>query len=227
MSARVVVVTGAAGPIGRATTARFAAAGATVVAADRVAASGIAALDPCDPAGTAAFVADVLARHGRLDVWVNHHAADAPGPAVDVDPSAWTAALGTVVTGAWLCARAAHPALVRSGGGTIVNVGTVEAHHGAAGGVVAAVAQGALVRLTEALGVEWARDGVRVVGIAHGAVTGEGTERTMPTARIPLRRPATPDEVARAIEQLAGPQSSYVVGETLRVDGGWSSYQLF
>jgi short-subunit dehydrogenase len=223
----VVVVTGAGGPVGRATSARFTAAGATVVAVDRVAGPGIDPLDPCDPGALDAFAEAVLARHGRLDAWVNHHDADARGPADSLDPAAWSETLRIVLTGSYLCARAAYRAIRRSGGGTIVNVGTVEGYHSAAGGVAGAVAQGGLVRLTEALGVEWAPHGVRVVGVAYGAVAGEGTAGRMPDARIPLRRPATPDEIARAIEQLAGPEASYVVGETLRVDGGWSSYQLF
>jgi NAD(P)-dependent dehydrogenase (short-subunit alcohol dehydrogenase family) len=79
--------------------------------------------------------------------------------------------------------------------------------------------------LTQALGVEWAARGVRVVGLATGMTPDSDTVAAL--RRVPLRRPADPSEVAAAAVFLASDGASYIVGETLPVDGGWRAYQLF
>jgi NAD(P)-dependent dehydrogenase (short-subunit alcohol dehydrogenase family) len=90
--------------------------------------------------------------------------------------------------------------------------------------------------LTQALGVEWASRGVRVVGIAPGALTTDfsqgGTSEGSDVVRAyerrtPLRRIGTVEEVAEAVLYLTGEEASYVTAETMRVDGGWTAYQLF
>src|SRR6185436_20967723 len=97
------------------------------------------------------------------------------------------------------------------------------------GGVADSTARAGLVMLTQALGIEWAARGVRVVGIAPGAVRtnqdqpgiAPGTATTILERRTPLRRLGTAEEIAEAVFFLASNEASFVVGETMRVDGGW------
>jgi NAD(P)-dependent dehydrogenase (short-subunit alcohol dehydrogenase family) len=175
----------------------------------------------------AARVARIVADHGRIDAWINQHVALVTGAAAGLAPADLDAALRSTVIAGFACAQAVQPVMAAAGAGVIVNVGTVDAFHAAAGRLAIGVAQAALVKLTAALGVEWAADGVRVVGVATGAVADDPSEMALPRPRIPLARAATLDEVVDAIVHLAGPEASYVTGETLRVDGGWSAYQLF
>ena len=90
--------------------------------------------------------------------------------------------------------------------------------------------------LTEALGIEWAKRGVRVVGIAPGVILTDMVRQTVEEGqgdlaawerRTPMRRLGTVDEIAEAALFLSSAEASYIVGETLRVDGGWTAYQLF
>ena len=197
------------------------------MALDPAVGSGPDAVDLTDAAGVARVVARIMAEHGRLDAWVNLHGPVAGGAAATLPAADLDATLRATVTAPLVCAQAVLPVMARAGAGVIVNVGTVDAFHAAAGRIATGVAQAALVKLTAALGVEWASMGVRVVGVATGAISDDPTADAMPRARIPLARSATIGEVVDAIIHLAGPEASYVTGETLRVDGGWSAYQLF
>jgi 3-oxoacyl-[acyl-carrier protein] reductase len=90
--------------------------------------------------------------------------------------------------------------------------------------------------LTQALGIEWAKRGVRVVGVAPGVVMTELVQKGIDEGtakmdaylhRTPMRRLGMVDEIAEAVLFLASDQASYIVGEVMRVDGGWAAYQLF
>jgi NAD(P)-dependent dehydrogenase (short-subunit alcohol dehydrogenase family) len=90
--------------------------------------------------------------------------------------------------------------------------------------------------LTQALGIEWAKRGVRVVGIAPGVVMTELVQKGIDEGtakldayvrRTPMRRLGTIQEIAEAVFFLASDEASYIVGEVMRVDGGWVAYQLF
>jgi len=227
MSRRVVVVTGTGSHVVRALAERLSGEGDSVIALDTAGGTGPDALDPMDAVAVGGVVARVVAQHGRLDVWVNHHEALPTGSAASLRAADLDAALRATVTASFVCAQAVQPVMARAGSGVIVNIGTVDAFHAAEGRLAIGVAQAALVKLTQALGVEWAPSGVRVVGVATGAIVDDPSEVAMPRPRIPLARAATLDEVVDAIVHLAGPEASYVTGETLRVDGGWSAYQLF
>jgi NAD(P)-dependent dehydrogenase (short-subunit alcohol dehydrogenase family) len=118
----------------------------------------------------------------------------------------------------------------------IVNVTSVDGYQATEGKAASCAAHAGLVMLIQALGIEWASRGVRVVGIAPGALatdfsqggTNEGSEVAREyERRTPLRRTGTVEEVAEAILYLTGEEASYVTAETMRVDGGWTAYQLF
>lgn len=248
---KTVVITGAGSGLSQGIARRFSDAGARIVIAGLDAVGGARsvdalqrggavasyeALDVRDPAQSRALVEKLTTAFDSLDVWVNNAAVVHHAPAETLDPAQWDESLGVLLSGAFYCAQAVGQYMLRRGQGVIVNVASVDGYQAVEGRVATSTAMAGLVMLTQALGIEWARHGVRVTGVApgvvvapsqpgHGAASLEGMD--VSPNRIPLRRPGTPDEIAEAVFYLASPEAAYVVGETLRVDGGWTAYQLF
>jgi NAD(P)-dependent dehydrogenase (short-subunit alcohol dehydrogenase family) len=192
-------------------------AGAEVVVADR----------PETPPESEAMVEDVLSRFGSLDILVNglpplrdKRAAERAGGREWDD-------LALALTGTFNCCQAAGRHMLANGGGVIVNLSLALGLHPVQGFAAESVISGATFALTEALGIEWAPRGVRVVGVAVGPsdtlpdVFGDVARRT------PLQRRGAADEVSEAVLYLASDDASFVTAETLRVDGGWSAFQMF
>ncbi len=248
---RVVVVTGSARGLGLGMLRRFAAEGDTVVVTDIDREAGEAAaralrldganatfieLDVRDAAGAERVVESLVADHGRIDVWVNNAGVAYKGPAESLSLAEWDESVAVMLSGAFYCAQAVGRRMLERGAGVIVNVASVNAYQPIEGRVAYSVAKAGLVSLTEALGIEWASRGVRVVGVAPGVVmtdlvaagivAGTASAETY-QRRTPMHRLGEIDEVAEAVAFLASPAASYIVGETLRVDGGWTAYQLF
>jgi hypothetical protein len=158
---------------------------------------------------TARAQLDDSPRAGGADVVVIDLSQDADSGSLDrlAAATAWCEAAG-----AEMCERR---------DGVIVVVGTTDAFHSQAGGAMRSTVQGGAFGMVRGYGIEWAPFGVRVVGVAYSRVRGEG-ERVPPIGRHP-----TTAEVAQTVDFMAGPDASYVVAETIRVDGGYVPYQMF
>lgn len=126
--------------------------------------------------------------------------------------------------------------MLAHGHGVIINIASVTGLLHEQGRVAYSTAKAGVIALTEALGIEWAQRGVRVVGIAPGVVMTDTARETVAEGqgtaadwerRTPMRRLGTIHEIAEAALFLSSGDASYIVGETLRVDGGWTAYQLF
>ncbi|MCX5376300.1 SDR family NAD(P)-dependent oxidoreductase [Streptomyces sp. NBC_00091] len=240
---RVVLVTGAGTGIGRATARAFASAGERVVAVGRrpgplaETADGHPGIRPlagdlAAPSGPERIVAEVLGAHGRLDVLVNNAGIVRSGALADVTPGDVAAQLATNLVAPLLLTQAALPALEAAGAGVVVNVSTAVGQRGWPGASVYAATKAALDTLTRSWAVELAPRGVRVVGVAPGAVDtpiaahqGLSPERAAEVrawqvARTPLGRVGRPEEVAWAACRLADPAASFLTGVVLPVDGG-------
>lgn len=248
---RVVVITGGARGLGLGMAQRFAAAGDQVIIADvneetgqeaakALAAAGVAvafaSLDVCDPAQSNALVTTLVQTHGRLDVWVNNAGVSLLAPAATMPRTFWDESIATMLSGAFYCAQAAGRQMLTQGYGVIVNIGSVTGMLHEKERVAYSTAKAGLMALTEALGVEWASSGVRVVGVAPAVVETEMVKATIAQGagtlatyrrRTPLRRLGTVEEIAEAVYFLASDEAAYITAETLRVDGGWTAYQLF
>lgn len=248
---KTVVITGAGRGLGLGMARRFGQARADVViaevdpqtgssAADTLRSEGLSAsfepLDVRDAAQSMALVEKVVAERGRIDVWVNNAGVAHKGPAETISGEQWAESIAVMLSGAFYCAQAVGRHMLAQGRGVIVNVASVGAYQYIEGRVAYSVPKAGLVMLTEALGIEWARRGVRVVGIAPGVVMtdlvrkgiAEGTASVEAyERRTPMHRLGTIEEIAEAVLFLASDEASYVVGETMRVDGGWVAYQLF
>ncbi|GAA2839303.1 SDR family NAD(P)-dependent oxidoreductase [Kribbella solani] len=243
---QVVVVTGASSGIGAAAAVGFAEAGASValhyhrnedgakhtVGAVQTA-GGTASLhqaDLADPASADAFVEEVLARHGRIDVLVNN-AGDLVNrsPVADVPDEEFHRILDVNLTSVFALSRRIVPVFKAQGGGSIINVTSIAGRTGGAGGsVVYATSKGAVSTFTRGLAKELAPDGIRVNAIAPGVIktpfhdrhTGEDQLRAM-LATIPMGRTGTPHECVGTILFLASERmSSYVTGQIIEVNGG-------
>ena len=235
LDGRVAIVTGAADGLGRATAQAFAGAGATLVAvdidADRLAdfdgAARITA-DVTDERAVAAIVERALDRFGRVDSLVNVVGGSRPGKtAVELTVDEWDRLVALNLTSTFLLCRAVIPHMEAAGGGTIVNVSSGAGLRGMSRNPGYVAAKAGVVGLTRALAIDHGPKGVRVNAVAPGPVRTPLMDRNRTPAEIDamgsvalLGRIGRPEEVAAAILWLSSDASSYVVGQTLEVDGG-------
>ena len=243
---QVAVITGGARGIGYALAERFAAEGATVIIADKNEAAGTEAaaklgatfepLDVSSAAGVRQAVDNVLARTGKIDVWINNAGIAHKGLAVDLEPEDWDADIAVMLSGAYYCAKYAGRAMLERGRGAMVNVASVNGLLAQKGRAPYCSAKAGLIMLTKVLASEWAAQGVRVNAIAPGVVMTElvqqGIDQGVVTeqayqSRIPMGRLGELNEVVEAITFLASDEAAFMTGECLRVDGGWTAYHLF
>jgi NAD(P)-dependent dehydrogenase (short-subunit alcohol dehydrogenase family) len=244
---KVAVVTGGASGIGRAAAQALAAEGARVGIADIDQAGGerVAArireagrdgffrrTDVRSLAEVEAVVAEAADRHGRLDVLVNNAAVAVPGSAGEMAEQDWARVLDVNLSGVWRGMRAAIPRMLAQGGGSIVNLSSVQGHVGFVGWAAYAAAKGGIDALTRQAAVEYAPLGIRVNAIVPGTIMTEMNETIMRSsadgdavmagwvAMHPIGRIGQPAEVAAAIVFLASDDASFITGESLRVDGG-------
>ena len=243
LDGKVAVVTGGARGIGRATAATLVAAGAAVALLDRDGeaaepaaralgnAASAHAVDVGDEASVEAAMAAVAKRHGGIDVLVNGAGISLRYPALDYPLADWEKVVAVNMTGVFLSARAAARHMRARNNGAIVNIASTMGFSG--GGVYPNVSyhatKGAVVNMTRALAVEWAKDGIRVNAVAPTWVRTDLTAAVLDRPEImdkivaitPMRRLATTQEVANAILFLASPAASVITGHTLAVDGGF------
>ena len=241
---QAVIVTGASRGIGRRIAVAFARGGADVVlnyatnreaaeaAAEEVRAEGRRCLpvagSVADPHVAGALRDAALEAFGRIDVLVNNAGINRDGNVMMLRDSAWDEVLGVNLTGAFYCCRAVLPTMIAQGRGVILNMTSTAGLKGRAGQVNYAATKGALIGLTKSLAQEYGRHGVRVNAIAPGFVETDMVAGILarPEARrgfveaTPLGRLGHPDDVASAALYLSSPDSAYVTGHVLLVNGG-------
>ena len=183
--------------------------------------------DVRDPAAVESVVEQTVARLGRLDILVNGAAGNFVCAAEDLSANGFGTVVDIDLKGTFNTCRAALPAL-KARGGSIVNISATLHYGGTAAQAHVSAAKAGIDALTRTLAVEWGAYGVRVNGIAPGAIDGtEGVERLLPGAlrtgareANPLRRLGTIDDIAHAALFLCSDGAAYINGATLVVDGG-------
>ncbi len=246
LDGKVAVITGAGSGIGQVAAALFAAEGAKVVVADvagdraaataaDIASAGGSALsvtvDVSDEDQVTEMVAAAVGAFGGLHVLFNNAGIfpDDDGGILETPPETWTKVMEVNLKGVWLGCRAAVPAMLASGGGSIVNVASFVALMGAATAQIAYTAsKGGVLAMTRELAVEYARRGIRANSICPGPIEtplltellADPASRERRLVHIPIGRFGRPEEIAMAALFLASDEASFVTGSALVVDGG-------
>ncbi len=243
---KVALITGAGSGIGRVAARLFAAEGARVVVADVIGdqadqavgeiveAGGTAVavvVDVADESQVADMVIAAVDTYGSLDVLFNNAGIfpDDDGGVLDTPPETWQRVMDVNLRGVWFGCRAAVPAMLASGGGSIVNVASFVALMGAATAQIAYTAsKGGVLAMTRELAIEYARQGIRANSICPGPIEtpllaellSDPVRRQRRLVHIPMGRFGRPEEIARAALFLASDDASFVTGSALVVDGG-------
>jgi NAD(P)-dependent dehydrogenase (short-subunit alcohol dehydrogenase family) len=241
---QVVIVTGGASGIGRATVLAFAREGARVIVADRDASQGESVaeevrradgqawfhgVDVADGASVRALVETTVAREGRLDVAFNNAGINISGKSLaDVEDADFDRVLAVNLRGVFLCMKYEIRAMLSTGGGAIVNTASVGAHVGAPQIPAYVASKHGVLGLTRSAAIEYAASGIQINAVSPGATATPMLEEWMKDPKVleymakqsPIGRIAAPEEVAQAVLFLASSEASFVAGHALVVDGG-------
>jgi NAD(P)-dependent dehydrogenase (short-subunit alcohol dehydrogenase family) len=242
LAGRVALVAGASRGIGAVTARAFAQAGAAVVlaardeaalkeVADGIRVGGGQALavktDVGDAASVEQLVAQAVETFGRLDAAFNN-ATDGPMPAplAEIDPDGFDRAIRTNIRGTFLGMRYEIQAMLRTGGGAIVNMASVGGVQAAANLAGYVTGKAGIIALTKVAALDYADQGIRVNVVAPGPILTYHLERAGEEAQrqaglsTPMRRVGQSEEVAAAVLWLCSDQASFITGVTLPIDGG-------
>jgi NAD(P)-dependent dehydrogenase (short-subunit alcohol dehydrogenase family) len=247
LAGRTAFVTGGARGIGRAIVEKFLAEGAAVTFVDVDADEGRKAAGAMSAGGLPAHfgAADItserdvqgaidaaIKRHGSLDILVNNAGINAYFDATEMSEADWDRVFAVDLKGAWLCAKYALPAMKRSGRGTIVNIASIHATLTIPGMFPYAAAKAGIVGLTRSLALEYAPFGIRVNAVLPGYTRTRLVEEWLATqsdpveaerravAIHPLRRIATPGEIANVVAFVASDEASAITGASIAADCG-------
>jgi 3-oxoacyl-[acyl-carrier protein] reductase len=240
LAGKVALVTGASRGIGRAIAQRMAEQGALVVAAARgdhaaacardLAAAGHRAdamsLDVTDTAALEKAPADIVAKHGRLDVIVSNAGITRDQLLMRMKRDDWDAVIATNLTATFVLAQAAMRPMLKQRGGRIIAVSSVVGQMGNAGQTNYAASKAGLIGFAKSLAREVASRGITVNVISPGMIETDMTAvlpeqaRAALTAQIPLGRLGSPDDVACAACFLASDEAAYITGHVVAVNGG-------
>ena len=244
LSGRVAIVTGGNGGIGLGMAEGLARAGATLMIAGRNAGKNAAAVKTLQALGATAaavevdvtqqpacqaMVATTLAQFGRVDILVNNAGINIRKQPQDYTLEEWKSVLDTNLSSAFLCSQAAYPAMLKSGGGKIINIGSMLSIFGAAFAGPYGASKGGIVQLTKSLACAWAKDNIQVNSVLPGWIDTELTraarkevaglhERVL--ARTPAGRWGDPADFSGIAVFLASNASDFVTGTEMVIDGG-------
>jgi len=249
LSGRVAIVTGASRGLGQYMARALAQAGADLVLTSRDAtrlgafqeearAMGRQALalslDVRDQESIQHMMGQAMAHYGRVDILVNNAGCNNRKPALEVSWEDWNTILDTNLRGTFFVAQAVAPHMIQAGYGRIINIGSLTCVAGYAGLGPYCASKGGVKQLTMSLADEWGSHGITVNCIAPGwfktalnsVLYEDSTWVSTLVARLPLERPGAPNDLDGAVVFLASESSRYITGQTLLVDGGFSTQAM-
>jgi 2-deoxy-D-gluconate 3-dehydrogenase len=243
---KVAIVTGGNGGIGLGMARGLAEAGAAVAIVGRNEAKSTAAVaelkrqggramaitaDVTDKAAVADMVARTASELGRIDILVNNAGINIRKPPHALAIEEWDSVIRTNLTSAFLCSQAVHPVMKQSGGGKIINIGSMMSIFGASFAPAYAASKGGIVQFTRSCAVAWAPDNIQANAVLPGWIDTDLTRRAREEvdglhdrvlARSPAARWGTSGDFAGIAVFLASPASDFVTGTAIPVDGGYS-----
>jgi 2-deoxy-D-gluconate 3-dehydrogenase len=246
LKGKVAIVTGGNGGIGLGMATGLAQAGAAIVVAGRDASKNATAVKAIEKAGAKAIaigvdvtkehscralVADTVKQFGRLDILINNAGTNIRKQPQDYQLAEWEQVLSTNLTSAFIISQAAYPAMVKAGGGKIINIGSMMSIFGASFTTPYAASKGGIVQMTRAMACAWAKDNIQVNAVLPGWIDTDLTRKARSevqgledrvTARTPAGRWGGPKDMAGVAVFLASPASDFVTGTAIPVDGGYS-----
>ncbi len=243
---KVAIVTGAASGIGKATATVFAEHGAKVVVADidedranqtvtTIRDAGNKAVyvqtDVTTLDNTERMVQETLNNYGKLDILVSSAGIAMRLPVADLPEEDWHRCLNVNLTGVYLCAKAAIPAMQKNDGGSIINLSSIYGIVGADVRAAYVASKGGVTNLTRGMALDYAEDNIRVNCICPGFVETPLVAGVIKTPaeyqtladKHPMRRLAQPEEIAYGALYLASDESAFVTGIALPIDGGYTA----
>jgi NAD(P)-dependent dehydrogenase (short-subunit alcohol dehydrogenase family) len=247
LEGRVAIVTGAAMGIGKACAEALVARGASVVVADIDREVGAATTEALKKAGgkaifvptdvsvmadMEAMAAAAVEAFGGIDILVNNAARAIGGRVDEIDEASWNTVINTNLSSVWRGMRVCVPEMIKRGGGSIVNISSVQSLAGFKGWAAYAAAKGGINALTQQTAVDLAPLKIRVNAVAPGTIMTPLNQRIFDTIddpqtlidtwnrAHPIGRFGEANEVAEAVVFLASERASFIIGEILRVDGG-------
>ena len=248
LTGKIALVTGGTGGIGREAAIVLAHAGAKVAVTGRRAEEGAESVRLIEEAGGEGLfvqmdvknesdiqrtVEEIKTRYGRLDIALNNAGVETIGPVTEVDRETFEHVFDINVWGVLASMKHEIPLMLESGGGSIINLSSIAGHIGFAQMAIYISSKHAVEGLTKVAAIEYAQQGIRVNAVAPAVIDtamgdrlldtfGEGSEEMM-TSLHPIGRFGRPREVAEAILFLASDASSFITGESLKVDGGFTA----
>jgi 3-oxoacyl-[acyl-carrier protein] reductase len=241
LTGKVAVITGAGRNIGRAIALALADGGASILvnarsnraeaeaAAREIETLGVKALvhigDVANPEAVQAMAELAVKQFGRIDILVNNAALRREKPFAEIDYAEWREILDVTLDGAFHCTKACLPALLKSGAGTIVNIGGLSAHTGAKNRAHVVTAKAGIIGLTRALAHDLADDGITVNCVVPGLIgTPRPKHKPQPAHHLTHQtitgERGKPEQVAAAVRFLCSPGARYITGQAIHANGG-------
>ncbi len=245
---KIVLVTGASKGLGKAIALRFSAEGATVLLTGRnigslkeiseyITSGGGNALavsvDVTDPASVQKAVDSAVENFGRLDIMVNNAGISMIVPTVELSNDQWCNAMETNLFGVFYGCRSAGQQMIKQGSGCIINISSILGQNAAPMRAAYSTSKAAVNMLTKVLAIEWAKDKIRVNAIAPGYIRTEMVQKSIDRdlfspneieKRTPMGHMGNADDIASAALFAASDEASFMTGEILTIDGGWTAY---